>query len=91
MFRDQHSQLVKELSALHGRCSDMQEDMAEQEAQLHRLLCHPQSLEAIESIEECEEIERALKQSLELIDVKKVHYSPFFIAQCVICDVNRRH
>lgn len=61
------------MTSLNAQFNALQEDAAESEAYLARLLGKKSALDELNSIEECEELERLLKTSLECVEERKVN------------------
>jgi hypothetical protein len=64
--------MLRELTSLNSRYTALQDEHSDTESALHRLMCKTSAMEAMTTIEECEELERTLKASLDVIEVKKV-------------------
>lgn len=71
MFTDQNTELLREFAKLTQQLTQSQDDFGQLELQMNRLLGDPAALDDI-TIEECDEVERALKSSLERVEAKKV-------------------
>eukprot|EP01034_Spumella_vulgaris_P021775 gene21776-27840_t len=71
IFKDQNTQMLRELTSLNARHNALQDEHSDTETALHRLMCKTSAIEAVTMIEECEELERTLKASLDVIEVKK--------------------
>lgn len=74
MFKDQNTQLLQEFATLSQQLVESQDECEQLEHQVSRLLGHPSALESA-TIEECDELEKALKTSLDRVEAKKVGFS----------------
>ena len=72
VFRHQNSELLQEYAALSQQLGEAQEEAAQLEHHMNRLLGESIALESVATIEECEELERSLKTALDRIEAKKV-------------------
>lgn len=82
VFTDQNTQLLREFAKLTQQLTQSQDEFFELELQMNRLLGEPAALDSI-TIEECDEVERALKSSLERVEAKKVRTVTRLCSPCL--------
>ena len=71
IFRSQNAELLKELSSLSEQVNELQEENSQMEGQLSKMMGKREAVQTM-TMEECELIERNMKTSLEVIEVRKV-------------------
>ena len=72
IFKEQNSQLLHEYSLQSTQLVDLQDELITTGSSLKRLQGEKSALDGITSIEQCEELERTLKHSLDLVEARKV-------------------
>lgn len=76
MFRSQNSELLASLSSLSEQLSDLQEENSQLEVQTDRLMGRKPAVDML-TLDECEQLEKTLKHSLDVLEVRKVRALSF--------------
>ena len=71
MFKNQNGELLSSLSSLSEQLSDLQDENAQLETELDRMMGRKHAVDSM-TLEECEFVEKNLKTSLDTLEVRKV-------------------
>ena len=89
VFKNQNGELLSSLSSLSDQVSDLHDENAQLETELDRMMGRKHAVDSM-TLEECELVEKNLRSSLDILEVRKVRmyvhsgvYNIYSIPNCV--------
>ena len=71
VFKNQNGELLSSLSSLSDQVTDLHDENAQLETELDRMMGRKHAVDSM-TLEECELVERNLRSSLDILEVRKV-------------------